>query len=164
MYVYICIYAFVCVGDCSLCMMDSRGYMSNPLWLWVLWTLWHEYVLKAFVVGAYSCYTVCMVTAVWLSRSMSPSDIGFSVYASCINVFNTLRGFGRLVLAWACWHTSYTQALNPTSAPNAKLYWIFSVKIGIPIVVFPRQNFGENSVLYAMTHLRRSAARFLPQK
>ena len=27
MHVYI--YAYVCVGDCALCMMDSRGYVSD---------------------------------------------------------------------------------------------------------------------------------------
>ena len=32
-YIYIYIYAYMCVDDCALCMMDSRGYMSEPLYL-----------------------------------------------------------------------------------------------------------------------------------
>ena len=31
MYIYIFIYACVCMDDCELCMMDSRGYGSDPL-------------------------------------------------------------------------------------------------------------------------------------
>ena len=29
--IYIYISTCVCVGDCVLCMMDSRGYVSDPL-------------------------------------------------------------------------------------------------------------------------------------
>ena len=54
----------MCVGDLTLCMMDSRGYVNDPLWPGVLLTLWHEYLLKAIDEGAYSCHTVCIVTVV----------------------------------------------------------------------------------------------------
>jgi len=45
-----------------------------------------------------------------------PSDIDFLVYASHTNVFKLFEGL-RLVLAWACRHTSYAQARNPSDAP-----------------------------------------------
>ena len=108
---HVCVYVCVCVrvpaGDCTLCMMNSHGYMSHPLWPWVLLTLWHEYVLEAIAVGAYLCHTVCIVTAVWLSWFMSPSEVGFPVYVSHINVFKCLEGLW-LILAWARWHALYT--------------------------------------------------------
>ena len=88
----VCVCVCVCVCDRALYTMDSHGYVSDPLWPWVLLTLWHEYMLKAIAIGAYSCHTVHIVTAVWSSRSMSSSDIGFLMYVSHINVFNALRG------------------------------------------------------------------------
>ena len=57
-YIYIYIYTCMCVGDRALCMMDSLGYVSDPLWTRVLLTLWHEYVLKAIALGAYSYHTI----------------------------------------------------------------------------------------------------------
>ena len=30
-YIYIYISAYMCMGDCALCMMDSSGYVSDPL-------------------------------------------------------------------------------------------------------------------------------------
>ena len=87
--VCVCVHVRVPAGDCALCMMNSYGYMSHPLWPWVLLTLWHEYVLEAIAVGAYLCHTVCIVTVVWLSWFMSPSEVGFPVYVS-----RTLRGSG----------------------------------------------------------------------
>ena len=89
LHVCVCVHVRVPAGDCALCMMNSHGYMSHPLWPWVLLTLWHEYVLEAIAVGAYLCHTVCIVTAVWLSWFMSPSEVGFPVYVS-----RTLRGSG----------------------------------------------------------------------
>ena len=127
MYIYIYLY----MGDCVLCIMDSHGYVSNPLWQWVLLTLWLEYALQAIAVGAYSCHTVCIVTMEWLSRSMSASDISFPVYASYTNVFECFEGL-RLVLAWARWHMPFTQAWNLIGAPNAKLCQIFAMKMGHP--------------------------------
>ena len=133
-YIYIYIYSYVCVGDRALCMMDSCGYVSDPLWPWVLWTLWYEYVLKSIAVGAYSCHIVCIVTTVWSSRSMSPSVIGFPVYATRINVLNALRGSS------SSWHEhvgmrhihSHETLSVHHSAQNAKHYWIFVVKLGHP--------------------------------
>ena len=58
----VCVYACVCVDDHGLCMMDSHGYVSDPLCPRVLFTLWHEYVLKVITIGAYSCHTMCIVT------------------------------------------------------------------------------------------------------
>ena len=99
-YIYIYIYACACVGDCALCMIDSHGHVSDPLWPWVLLTLWHEYKLKAIVIGAYSCHIMCIVTMVWSSWSMSLSDIGFLVYVPRINMFKCFEGLW-LILAEA---------------------------------------------------------------
>ena len=50
------------------------------------------------------------------------------------------------------------------STPNAKLYRIFTRKVGHPVAVFSQWKFGENSILCAIMHLRRSASKFPPQK
>ena len=121
MYVYIYIYICLRMGGWSCTLYDGLSWLcewpslfvSDLLWPWVLLTLWHEYMLKAIAVGAYSCYIECIVTTVWSSWSMSPSDISFPMYASRINVFKRFEQL-RPVLAQACWHTPYTQAQNPT--------------------------------------------------
>ena len=72
-----------------------------------------------------------------------------------------------LILARACWHTPHTQAWNLVSTIVHQM-WNFAGfspwKWGIPLTVFSRRRLGENSVLCAMTHLRRSTARFFPWK
>ena len=45
-------------------MMDSCGYMNNPLQSRVLLTLLCEYEFKALAVGAYSHYIVCVIIVV----------------------------------------------------------------------------------------------------
>ena len=114
----VCVYIYtcMCMVDHALCMMDSHGYMSDPLWTCMLLTLWHKYMLKVIALGAYSYHTVCIVIAVWSSRSMSPSDIGFLMYASCISMFKCFEGL-QLILARAHWHSPYAQARNPANAP-----------------------------------------------
>ena len=57
-------YAYMCMGDHALCMMDFHGYVSDPLQSCELLTLWHGYMLKAFAAGAYSCHIVCIIIAV----------------------------------------------------------------------------------------------------
>ena len=41
-------------------------------------------------------HTKCTIIAVWLSWSMSPSDIGFLVYATCIKMVDVLKDFNSL--------------------------------------------------------------------
>ena len=43
---------------------------------------------QATIVGAYSYYIVCTIITMYLSRSISASDIGFPMYATRINVFD----------------------------------------------------------------------------
>ena len=100
----------------------------------MLLTLWHEYVLKAIVEGAYSSHTVCIVTAMWSSWSVSPSDISFPVYASRINVYNALRGSdsSKHKHVGTCRIHEHKTLHVHHSAPNVKLCQIFAVKMGDP--------------------------------
>jgi len=72
-------------------------------WSWVLLTLECGYALRAIVVCAYSCYILCMIIIVWLSRSMSAS-------ARVCDVHQHVWCFGelRLALVWTYWRTPYT--------------------------------------------------------
>ena len=151
----------MCVGDYALCTMDSHGYMSDPLWPWVLWTLWQEYVLKAFIVSAYSCHTVCIVTAVWPSRSMSPSDIGFPMYAICINVLNALRGSGSSLNKHVGTRHIHRHETLPMhhSTPNMKLCRIFTMKMGHPPLPYSH---GESLVRIVLCVLWRTWGKALP--
>ena len=97
----------------ALCMMYVYLYLLVYRWLCTLYDglswlrEWPSLVMRAFDLVVWvcaqgdcrrciSCYIVFMIIAVWLSRSMSPSDTGFPVYATCINTLDTLGGL-RLV-------------------------------------------------------------------
>ena len=77
-------------------------FFSFSVW----WTFveWPSLVMKALDFVVWVCaqgdcckcifsYIVCMIIAVWLPWSMSPSGIDFLVYATCINMLNALKGF-----------------------------------------------------------------------
>ena len=84
--------------------------------------------------SAYSCYIVCTFIAVWLSWSMSPSDICFPVYVTHINIVDTLEGFDSprcKPIDTRRIHRHETLSVRH-SAPNVKLYRIFSVEMGHP--------------------------------
>ena len=131
--VYVCIYMFVCLWVVMHFLwwtpMVRRAALS---WSWVLLTLWCGYALKAIAVGAYSYYILCMIITVCLSRSMSASDIGFPVYATCINMLDALVSFSlpSYEHANACCIHRHETLLVCHSTPNAKLYRIFAMKMG----------------------------------
>ena len=93
-YIYIYMYMSVCLKKVMHFVwwthMVKRATLS---WSWVLLTLECGYAFKATAIGAYSCYIVCMIIIVWLSWSMSTSDIGFPVYVTCINMVDALVSF-----------------------------------------------------------------------
>ena len=98
-----------------------------------------------------------MIITVYLSRSMSGSDIGFPVYATCINMFDGLVSFDSPDHEHAnvCHIHKHKTLLVRHSTPNMKLYQIFAVKMGHHFAIFSPQKPGKDSVLCAMTHLRR---------
>jgi len=65
---------------------------------------------------------------------MSASDISFLVYATCINMLNTLKGFGSSQYEHVDTRNIQRRKtlLVRHSAPNTKLCWIFAMKIGHP--------------------------------
>jgi len=99
-----------------------------------------------------------------LSRFMSPSDTGFLMYATRTNMLDTLKGFGSSQYKHVDMHRIHRcETLRVCySAPNAKLCLIFIVKMRHHVAVFSQRKLGKNSILCAMMHLRRSAARFSP--
>ena len=111
-------------------------------------------------------------------RSMSASDIGFLVYATCVNVFKDLVSFSlpQYKHTNACRIHRYETLSMHHIAPNAKLCQIFAVKMGHLFAVFSQRKLGENSILCTMTHLtrkccwisttkiRQNVAGFLPWK
>ena len=74
------------------------------------------------------------IIEVWLSWSMSPSDIGFLVYATRINMLDALKGFNSSEYKHvnACHIHKFETLLVRHNAPNAKLFRIFSMKMGHP--------------------------------
>ena len=101
------------------------------LWSWVLLTLWCGYALKAIAIGAYSYYIVCMIITVCLSWSMSASDIGFPIYVTCINMLDALVSFSLPLYEHDDARRIHRHKTLPVchSTPNAKLYWIFAMKM-----------------------------------
>ena len=146
--IYIYIYIFACLKMVMHFVWWTHIVRRvHPSWSWMLLTLDHGYEFKAIVIDAYSCYIVCMIVAVWFSWSMSASNIGFPVYVTRVNMSNAL-------VSLSVRH----------SALNEKLCQIFSMKMGHPFTVFSQWKLGENSILCAITHLRRNVAGFPPRK
>ena len=85
-------------------------------------------------------------------------------YAStCLTIWKATTRHGVSMLK----HAIYTDAkpYQCAIAHQTQNFVVFSPwKWSIPIAIFSRQKLGENSILHAMMHLRRSAARFLPWK
>jgi len=79
---------------------------------------------------------------------MSPSDIGFPVYATHINMLDALKGFSLSQYKHVDTHRIHKcETLSVRhSAPNAKLCQIFIVKMGHPHCYILIQKFGEDSI------------------
>ena len=87
---------------------------------------------------------------------MSPSDVGFPMYATRINVLDALRGFGLSQNKHVDMRHIHRRKTLPMlhSTLNAKICQIFAVKIGHPYCRTLMSKACENSFLRAMMHLR----------
>ena len=130
----------------ALCMMYVYLYMLVYGWSWTLYDglswlhEWPSLVISAFDLIEWICakgyyclrYIVCMIIAMWSSRSMSPSDIDFLMYAIRINMFDALRGSNSSQHEHVGTHRIYRPETLPMrhNAPNTKLCQIFAMKMG----------------------------------
>ena len=149
----VCFTFMLCV--IALCMMYVYLYMLVYGWLCtlydgLLWLReWLSLVMRALnlvvcVCAQGDCHRCifmlyCVHNHLGMKvRSMSPSDTGFAVYVTCINTLDILKGFGssqykhvdtRCIL-------KCETLLVRHSAPNAKLYRIFTMKMRHPVAIF----------------------------
>ena len=114
----------------------------------MLLTLWCRYALKVTVVNAYSCYIVCMIIVVWLSWSMSATWHWFP------RVHDTHQHV-------EMHHVHRRETLLVChNAPNVKFCRIFTIQMGHLCCHILIAKAWWDSILCAMTHLRRNAVGF----
>ena len=123
-YLYLLVYGWLCT------LYDGLSWLHE----------WPSLVISAFDLIEWICakgyyclrYIVCMITAMWSSRSMSPSDIDFLIYAMRINMFDALRGSNSSQHEHVGTHRIYRPETLPMrhNAPNTKLCQIFAMKMG----------------------------------
>ena len=123
MYVYICVCVCVCVCVC-LCVCGWSGTLNDGLsWL-------HEQpslAMSALDLVTWVCDQGICCRCIFMSYCVhSHRGVTVPIHVTkwhrfpCVcdtyQRFKCFEGL-QLVLAWACWHTPYTQAQNPTDAP-----------------------------------------------